>query len=205
MGNVFCFDELDSTNTKAISLAREGVREAVVIAKTQTGGRGRFGRSFSSPEGGLYLSILTDRLTPGADVLALTPAAALAARRAIARTYGLACQIKYPNDLLLDGKKICGILCESLTEGDRFSAVIGAGINVFSDVPQPDDAPECLPGSLKEFCGKAQDPASLQELEASLIEEITALIDAFAEGRRLDEAEYRRHCINCPETIVPFS
>ncbi|MBR5642090.1 MAG: biotin--[Firmicutes bacterium] len=205
MGSVFRFDTLDSTNTKAISLAREGVSEAAVVAKTQTGGRGRLGKSFDSPEGGLYLSVLTDRLTPGADVLALTPAAALAARRSILRTYGLACQIKYPNDLLLDGKKICGILCESLSEGEKFSAVIGAGINVCTDVPQPDDAPEYPPGSLKDFCEKAGDPASLQELESILIEELTSLIDAFAAGCRLDEAEYRRHCINCPETIVPFS
>ena len=204
MGSVFRFDTLDSTNTKAITLAREGVSEAAVIAAWQTGGRGRLGRSFASPEGGLYLSYLTDRLSPGAEILAATPAAALAARRAIARTYGLACQIKYPNDLLLDGKKICGILCESLTEGEKFSVVIGVGINVCSDVPEPDDAPEHLPGSLKEYCGKAKDPASLKELESALLEELESLVDAFADGQRLDEAEYRRHCINCPETIVPF-
>ena len=204
MGSVFRYDTLDSTNTKAISLAREGVQEAAVVAKVQTGGRGRLGRRFDSPEGGLYLSYLTDRLVPGAQVLAVTPAAALAVRRAIARTYGLACQIKYPNDLLLDGKKICGILCESLTEGEKFSAVIGVGINVCSDVPEPDDASEYPPGSLKEYCGKAKDPASLKELESTLLEELESLIDAFAAGRRLDEAEYRRHCINCPETIVPF-
>jgi BirA family biotin operon repressor/biotin-[acetyl-CoA-carboxylase] ligase len=204
MGSVFRFDTLDSTNTKTIALAKQGVREALVIAKVQTGGRGRLGRSFISPEGGLYLSVLTDRLTPGADVLALTPAAALAARRSTLRTYGLACSIKYPNDLILNGKKVCGILCESLTEGEKFSVIIGAGINVCSDVPQPDDAPEYLPGSLKEFCEKAQDPASLRELESALTEELASLIDAFAAGNGLDEAEYRRHCINCPDNIVPY-
>lgn len=204
MGNVFRFDELDSTNTKALALAREGLEEAVVTAKSQTGGRGRLGRSFLSPEGGLYLSVLTSRLAPGDRILALTPAAALAVRRSIARTYGLACQIKYPNDLILEDRKICGILCESLTEGDRFSAVIGIGVNVCSDVPAPSDAPDYPPGSLKDFCGKAKDPASLQELESVLIEELTSLIDAFAAGQRLDEAEYRRHCINCPDIIVPY-
>ena len=204
MENVFRFQVLDSTNTKAISIAKEGLSEAVVIAKRQTGGRGRMGRSFASPEGGLYLSYLTDRLAPGASVLALTPAAALAVRRAILRTYGLSCGIKYPNDLLLEGRKVCGILCESASCGERFSVVIGAGINVCSDVPLPEDAPVYPPGSLKDFCEKAEDPRSLQELERNLIEELDAVIDTFAAGGSLDEAEYRRYCVNCPETIVHF-
>ena len=204
MENVFRFQVLDSTNTKAISIAKEGLSEAVVIAKRQTGGRGRMGRSFASPEGGLYLSYLTDRLAPGASVLALTPAAALAVRRALLRAYGLSCGIKYPNDLLLEGRKVCGILCESVSCGERFSVVIGAGINVCSDVPLPEDAPAYPPGSLKNFCEKAEDPRSLQELERNLIKELDAVIDTFAAGGSLDEAEYRRYCVNCPETIVHF-
>ena len=204
MENVFRFQVLDSTNAKAISIAKEGLSEAVVIAKRQTGGRGRMGRSFASPEGGLYLSYLTDRLAPGASVLALTPAAALAVRRAILRAYGLSCGIKYPNDLLLEGRKLCGILCESVSCGERFSVVIGAGINVCSDVPLPEDAPVYPPGVLKDFCEKAEDPRSLQELERDLIEELDAVIDTFAAGGSLDEAEYRRYCVNCPETIVHF-
>ncbi|MBR4143815.1 MAG: biotin--[Firmicutes bacterium] len=204
MENVFRFQVLDSTNTKAISIAKEGLSEAVVIAKRQTGGRGRMGRIFASPEGGLYLSYLTDRLAPGASVLALTPAAALAARRAILRTFDLSCGIKYPNDLLLESRKVCGILCESVSCGDRFSVVVGAGINVCSDVPLPEDAPAYPPGSLKDFCEIAEDPRSLQGLERNLIEELSAVIDAFAAGGSLNEAEYRRYCVNCPETIVHF-
>ena len=204
MENVFRFQVLDSTNTKAISIAKEGLSEAVVIAKRQTGGRGRMGRSFASPEGGLYLSYLTDRLAPGASVLALTPAAALAARRAILRTFDLSCGIKYPNDLLLESRKVCGILCESVSCGERFSVVVGAGINVCSDVPLPEDAPAYQPGSLKDFCEIAEDPRSLQGLERNLIEELSAVIDAFAAGGSLNEAEYRRYCVNCPETIVHF-
>ncbi|MBR3748322.1 MAG: biotin--[Firmicutes bacterium] len=204
MENVFRFQVLDSTNTKAISIAKEGLSEAVVIAKRQTGGRGRMGRSFASPEGGLYLSYLTDRLAPGASVLALTPAAALAARRAILRTFDLSCGIKYPNDLLLESRKVCGILCESVSCGERFSVVVGAGINVCSDVPLPEDAPAYPPGSLKDFCEIAEDPRSLQGLERNLIEELSAVIDAFAAGGSLNEAEYRRYCVNCPETIVHF-
>ena len=204
MGSIFRFDVLDSTNTKAISLAKAGEAEAVILAKKQTGGRGRMGSSFLSPEGGLYLSVLTSRLKQEDGVLALTPAAALAVRRAILRTYGLSCGIKYPNDLLLESRKVCGILCESVSCGERFSVVIGAGINVCSGVPLPEDAPAYPPGALKDFCEKAEDPRSLQGLERNLIEELGAVIDAFAAGGSLDEAEYRRYCVNCPETIVHF-
>ncbi|MBQ1418777.1 MAG: biotin--[Firmicutes bacterium] len=174
MENVFRFQVLDSTNTKAISIAKEGLSEAVVIAKRQTGGRGRMGRSFASPEGGLYLSYLTDRLAPGASVLALTPAAALAVRRAIFRTFGLSCAIKYPNDLILQDRKVCGILCESVAMEGRFCVVVGVGINVQTDIclDGMDQTSDYPPGALKDFCKKAEDPSSLVELESALIEEL---------------------------------
>ena len=206
MENVFRFQVLDSTNTKAISIAREGLSEAVVIAKRQTGGRGRMGRSFASPEGGLYLSYLTDRLAPGASVLALTPAAALAVRRAIFRTFGLSCAIKYPNDLILQDRKVCGILCESVAMEGRFCVVVGIGINVQTDIclDGMDQTSDYPPGALKDFCKKAEDPSSLTELESALIEELDALARHFTSGGSLDETEYRKHCINCPKTIIQY-
>lgn len=206
MENVFRFQVLDSTNTKAISIAREGLSEAVVIAKRQTGGRGRMGRSFASPEGGLYLSYLTDRLAPGASVLALTPAAALAVRRAIFRTFGLSCAIKYPNDLILQDRKVCGILCESVAMEGRFCVVVGVGINVQTDIclDGMDQTSDYPPGALKDFCKKAEDPSSLVELESALIEELDALARHFTSGGSLDETEYRKHCINCPKTIIQY-
>ena len=206
MENVFRFQVLDSTNTKAISIAKEGLSEAVVIAKRQTGGRGRMGRRFASPEGGLYLSYLTDRLTPGASVLALTPAAALAVRRAILRTFDLSCRIKYPNDLILGERKVCGILCESVSREDRFCVVVGVGVNVGTDIclDGMDQTSDYPPGSLKDFCKKAEDPSSLAELESALIEELDALAGHFASGVSLDETEYRKHCINCPDIIVQY-
>ena len=206
MENVFRFQVLDSTNTKAISIAKEGLSEAVVIAKRQTGGRGRMGRSFASPEGGLYLSYLTDRLAPGASVLALTPAAALAVRRAIIRTFGLSCAIKYPNDLILQDRKVCGILCESVAMEGRFCVVVGVGINVQADIclDGMDQTSDYPPGALKDFCKKAEDPSSLTELESALIEELDALAGHFASGGSLDETEYSKHCINCPKTIIQY-
>ena len=206
MGNVFRFESLDSTNTTAISMAKNGVGEATVVATMQTGGRGRMGRRFASPEGGLYLSYLTDRLAPGASVLALTPAAALAVRRAIFRTFGLSCAIKYPNDLILQDRKVCGILCESVAMEGRFCVVVGVGINVQTDVclDGMDQTSDYPPGALKDFCKKAEDPSSLTELESALIEELDALARHFASGGSLDETEYRKHCINCPKTIIQY-
>ena len=206
MENVLRFEVLDSTNSKINSLARQNAGETVVVARRQTGGKGRLGRRFESPEGGLYLSVLTSRLRPGEQVYALTPAAALAVRRSILRVFGLSCSIKYPNDLILGGRKVCGILCESLSLPDRFCVTIGIGVNVRSDVVLPEDteAPDYPPGSLKDFCEKAEDPEALQELEDAVIEELGAVIDAFAAGGSFDEGEYRAHCINCPETIVQF-
>ena len=206
MGNVFRFESLDSTNTKAISMAKNGVGEATVVATMQTGGRGRMGRSFASPEGGLYLSYLTDRLAPGSSVLALTPAAALTVHRAIFRTFGLSCAIKYPNDLILQDRKVCGILCESVAMEGRFCVVVGVGINVQTDIclDSMDQTSDYPPGALKDFCKKAEDPSSLVELESALIEELDALAGHFASGGSLDETEYRKHCINCPDIIVQY-
>ena len=110
---VYRFDRLDSTNTRLKALAREGAAPGtVLLAREQSGGRGRLGRSFASPPGGLYLSMLLRPACPPERCLSLTPLAAVAARRAVLDCTGLSPEIKWPNDLLLGGKKLCGILTE---------------------------------------------------------------------------------------------
>lgn len=131
------FDSLDSTNTRLRALAAQGAPHGtVVIARTQTAGRGRGDHRFFSPEGtGLYLSIL---LRPGktpAHRLGLIGAwAAVAACRAIEEAApGSSPRIKWVNDILIDGKKVCGILSEAaLAPGGKTAdfVVLGAGINV---------------------------------------------------------------------------
>lgn len=121
-GTVTVLPSVSSTNTYLKELARHGAPHGtVVLADHQTDGRGRRGRSFSSPEGGLYLSVLL-RQAPD---LRLTPMAAEAARRAIREASGLESRIKWINDLVYGGKKLCGILTELC--GD--AVVIGIGIN----------------------------------------------------------------------------
>ena len=109
--NVVVFDEVDSTNTVAKSIAEQGANEwTVVISSRQTGGRGRLGRSFFSPDGtGLYMSIIL-RPSFGVDAaLNITASAAVAVTRAIEKLTDKVPLIKWVNDVFVDGKKVCRI------------------------------------------------------------------------------------------------
>lgn len=123
---------LPSTNDVARRLAAEGAPEGtVVVADAQSAGRGRRGRQFFSPEGGVYLSIVL-RPTPHTDPGDLTARAAVAAARAIERCCEATVGIKWVNDLYLNGRKLCGILTEGALSpaGQPTYAVLGIGINV---------------------------------------------------------------------------
>ena len=122
-----------STNTIAKEMATKGAKEGtVIIALEQTAGRGRMGRSFYSPKGsGIYLSIILRPRLNIEDSLLLTTCTAVAVARAIAGTCGIRTGIKWPNDIVLDGKKVCGILTEMNSEMERVNfLVLGIGINV---------------------------------------------------------------------------
>ncbi len=123
----------DSTNTIALRMASEGADHGTaVVAEEQTAGRGRFGRVwYSEKSSGIYVSVLLrPPLAPGA-APALTLMAGVAAQAAVERSTGLVTDIRWPNDLLLNNKKLCGILTEMSAEVDRLHAVvIGIGINV---------------------------------------------------------------------------
>lgn len=121
-----------STNEVAFALGEAGEPHgAVVLAEEQTAGRGRAGRSWHSEKSaGLYLSVLLRPAMPPALAPLLTLVAGLAAREAVAETTGLEPDIRWPNDLLLGGRKFCGILTEMHAEPDRVRfVVIGIGLN----------------------------------------------------------------------------
>lgn len=126
---VKAFDELPSTNTYLKSWAREGAPHgALVVANSQSAGRGRFVRSFFSPPGGLYLSLFVkgQGLLPGQ----LTTLAAVSVVEAVGALSGQVLHIKWVNDLLLDCKKAGGILSEGmLIDNQLAGAVIGIGLN----------------------------------------------------------------------------
>ncbi len=127
------FDETDSTNIRARKLAEEGAPHGtLVVADCQTAGKGRRGRDWSSPSGtGIWMSIVLRPGCPPYRASMLTLAAGMAAARGIERAAGLQTRIKWPNDLVIGGKKICGILTEMSTEEESIRHVItGIGINV---------------------------------------------------------------------------
>lgn len=128
------FDTLQSTNITAVALAKNGAAEGtVVVAERQEGGKGRMKRIWSSPKGGLWFTII---LRPQIDpqyVAQVTLLAGVAVAKALRKLYETEdVMIKWPNDLLLRGKKVCGILSEMQLdeEGNVDYAVVGIGINV---------------------------------------------------------------------------
>jgi BirA family biotin operon repressor/biotin-[acetyl-CoA-carboxylase] ligase len=131
--HVFHFFKMDSTNTAAMRLGEEGeAHGTVVVAEEQTSGRGRAGHSWHSEKAtGIYVSILLRPQISPMLAPALTLVGGLAAYDAVAEESGLRPDIRWPNDVLLKGKKVCGILTEMQAEPDRMHfAVIGIGINV---------------------------------------------------------------------------
>ncbi len=134
---VMVMEQTDSTNTALREMAQYGATEGVtLIADTQSGGRGRRGRTFASPQGGLYLSTLL-RPQGDADPGVITCRAAVAAARAIESLCDLNVEIKWVNDLFVAGRKVAGILAEGVLspEGTLTAVVLGIGINVAGTLP----------------------------------------------------------------------
>src|SRR5215207_2733298 len=158
LGDIRYFDSIGSTNSEALAWATSGAHDlSLVIADEQTAGRGRLDRKWFTPKGtALALSLI---LRPTAEerphLTRLTGLAALAITDAL-RTYGLISQIKWPNDVLLNGRKVAGILVESVWSGeDVDSLVIGIGMNVFKDAVPPADLLLFPATSLEESLGPA--------------------------------------------------
>lgn len=131
---VYSFNRVDSTNIIAKKLALQGFTQgSAVVAVEQTAGRGRLGRTFVSKRGGVYFSVILNPQIAPEETLFITVAAAVAAARAIEGISGKKCEIKWVNDIYVEGKKVCGILTEgtSCQNGGLEYAVLGVGINLF--------------------------------------------------------------------------
>ncbi len=188
---VYRYETVGSTHTELI---RQGAAEGtVVLARQQTAGRGRMGRSFQSPAGlGLYGSVRL-RGSPG-DAARIAARPATAVRRAIRRSCGLSCGIKWPNDLVLSGRKVCGILAEALPgpEGSLW-VVVGIGINVCQR--REDFLPELreTAASLSMIAGAEIDRAAL---ETAFLEELEALRRELPQETAERRQEYGAACLN---------
>ena len=133
---IHCFSEVTSTNDLAKEMASIRAKEGtVIIAETQTHGKGRFGREWASPRGGVWLSIVLRPKLPPKDVPKLTLTASLAVAKIISQLFNLKTEVKWPNDVLINGKKVCGILTEASTRGSKTNfVVVGIGINANVDL-----------------------------------------------------------------------
>jgi len=193
------FETAGSTNDIAKELARSGAPDGTVVtALRQTAGRGRRGRSFLSPEGGIYLSLL---LRPRLEVQhygLVTPAAAVAVADAVEALRGVSCGIKWVNDLILHEKKLCGILTELC--GD--AVIIGVGLNV--TVPSGGFAPEIASVATALF--DAPPPAgTAEQLTARMVQRLQQACAALPDRAFLQAYRARSTLLGRQITVFPVN
>jgi BirA family biotin operon repressor/biotin-[acetyl-CoA-carboxylase] ligase len=197
------FEQTTSTNDVIEKLARDGAKEgAVVFAESQTQGRGRLGRTWTSPaRKGLWFSmLLRPALSPQA-ATQLTVASAVALRNAIEAQTGLKPEIKWPNDILISGKKVSGILTELSAELDRIKyVVVGVGVDVNLNT---DDFPSEIANqatSLKIESGKT---VVRVELAAAILRALDHEYGRVLSGEFENIAdEWEKHCTTLGQRLV---
>ena len=178
-------EETASTNSDAREWLKSGAAHgSLVVADRQSAGRGRMGRAFASQSGGLYMSLVLKSDLPAG---VLTTLCAVAVRRAVSKLSGRTPDIKWVNDLQLDGKKLCGILCEGVWEGSKPLGVIaGIGLNICQkEFPEElrDIAAVLYPGGVS--------PVAPERFAAAIHQQILSLLQT-APGH-MDE--YRKACV----------
>ena len=201
-----CFDTLDSTNIRAKQLAQEGAPDGTVVtADLQTAGRGRMDRSFQSPRGkGVYLTaLLRPNLPPERLVTAM---AGVAVCDAVEELCGVRPGLKWPNDPVLGGKKLCGILTELSLEGETGRVqhlVLGIGVNVGQRAE--DFSPEVaeMATSLSMALGRSVSRPALAAAEIRALDRLYARL--LAGDLTADLEAYRRSCVNLGKTVQLIS
>ncbi|MCI1966815.1 MAG: biotin--[acetyl-CoA-carboxylase] ligase [Oscillospiraceae bacterium] len=192
--NAFCYASIDSTNEEAKRKALSGAPNgSLFVAEQQTGGKGRLGRSWASPAGtGLWCSVL---LRPGIlplRVSVTTLLAGLAVDRAVRSLTGCNAKIKWPNDIVIGGKKICGILTEMTAEVDRIEfVVVGIGVNVNNTA---------FPENIRDKATSVRIESGKNLRRVSLLQEILiqfeTLLKQNAESDPVFWEEYKKCCIS---------
>ena len=202
LGEKYCsnsitvYKSIDSTNTEAKRSAMLGAAHGTVIAAdTQTNGRGRHGHSFYSPAGtGLYLSVVLKPEKPLADCTLTTIAAADALADTIEELTDCKPEIKWVNDILVDGRKVCGILTEAISDiesGMAEAIIVGAGVNIST---------RDFPPEIADTAGSLKSSITRNKLAAGII---SRLLDytAEADSKRI-LSDYRRRSAALGETVT---
>lgn len=197
------YECVDSTNSLLKSISKDySDRDVLLVAKSQTAGRGRMGRFFSSPEGGIYMSILLHPDMAASDALFLTTAAAVAVARAVEEVCNRETSIKWVNDIFIDGRKVCGILTESKINSETMKldyAVVGIGINVEAPENGFEEQIRDVAGAVYEY---GQAPVGIKE------KLITRVVEQFySYYEKMDEKSYfkeykNRSCLIGKEVTV---
>lgn len=180
---------LDSTMEAARRLARDDCPAfTVVVAEAQTGGRGRLRRAWVSEAGGIYFTMVLRPALPPQHAFRVNFTASAVLARVLRRRYGVDARVKWPNDILIDGRKLCGLLAEMEAEADAVRFVnIGIGLNANNDPPPvPTGAV-----SLRQVLGR---PVSRRDLLAEFLEAFKQRMDAG--GLEDAVAEWRPHAIS---------
>ena len=207
---LLCLDTVDSTNTECKRQAMAGAPDGlVVISEEQTGGRGRLGRTFQSPKGrGLYVSALLRPQLPPAEVTDFTAWVAVAVCDGIEAACGLRPQIKWTNDIILNGKKVCGILTEMGLESESNALqylIPGIGINANHD---PEDFSEDVRPMATSLAQELGHPVRRSELAVQVIRALDWMYAAFPQGKQEYLDKYRADCLtpgNQVQLITPVS
>ena len=196
------FKTIDSTNTYAKSLAQQGAPHGtIVVAESQSAGRGRLGRSFHSPAGsGLYLSFILRPNCQAKELMHLTCAAAVAACDAVESVAGIRPGIKWTNDLVYGKRKLGGILTELGLNGDRVDyAVVGIGINCNQALEDFPAELQDMATSLSAITRRTVSPTDLEKVLTAALEEISRIL-IHRKSAIMDR--YRADCITLGKEIV---
>ena len=199
--SVEVLSETESTNHIAKALAVKGVPEGTLVAaKRQSMGKGRLGRSFFSPEGGIYMSAVLRPRIPAQRAVLITTCAAVAVARAIEKETGLQAGIKWVNDIFINGKKVCGILTEAgldFESGMPEYVILGIGINV-EQQSVPEELKDIV-GCLESF---TQEPVAKSRLIAAVWNEFSALYEQLGDAAYMKEYKERSILLGKEVTVL---
>ena len=200
---IICLESTDSTNTRLKELALQGAENGtVVVANEQTAGRGRLGRSFQSAKNtGIYMSMLLRPQGGPAHISEITAWVSVCVARAIERVTGVKPGIKWVNDIVMNQKKICGILTEMALEGESGFIqylIVGIGVNVHNkDEDFPEELRE-IASSLDEQTGEF---VNRGDLVAAIIEELDVMFERWPNHKDLYLTYYRQVCVTTHKKV----
>lgn len=204
--HLHCYPTIDSTNTQAKAMAAQGAPQGtVVIARQQTAGRGRMGRSFHSPQSqGVYLSVILRPQCRAEALMHLTCAAAVAMCDAVEAASGLRPGIKWINDLVVGRQKLGGILTELALKADGTVdyAVVGIGINC---TQAREDFPLELRDLATSLAMATGSPADPHALAAQMILALEDMADTLLTQRDPVMARYQAHCVTLGKEVAVHS